>query len=409
MANQNAPNITDKFPGLGTGPVPAGPYCDPEFFEREKEAIFRRTWMMAGRVEQILEPGDFFLRSVPTFDISLIFVRGPDGQVHGFHNACRHRGNHVCLEEKGNCRAFTCKFHNWSYTLEGELAGIPDESSFFDLDKAELGLVPVQTDIWEGFIFFNLDPAPDQTLSEYLGGIGEALAGYPFHEGTCQYRYTGLIKANWKSVADSFCETYHVPFLHRHSIKDTLAGPKNPFGHLIDAVGYGPHRTASVWGNKDYRPHPVQGAAYGFAQGAAITGGQGAGRDLPPGVNPSRAEHWGLDVNIIFPNLLPVIGPGMYFTHQMWPLAADRTIWEMTGFVAPAQNAAQRFVQEYFMVELRDAVLEDMNTVERAQSSINAGIIKEFQFHDHEVVLRYQYDVVNKYVEAFERHDAAAE
>ncbi|NQV21715.1 MAG: hypothetical protein HQ511_09895 [Rhodospirillales bacterium] len=61
------------------------------------------------------------------------------------------------------------------------------------------------------------------------------------------------------------------------------------------------------------------------------------------------------------------------------------------------------------MVELRDAVLEDMNTVERAQSSINAGIIKEFQFHDHEVVLRYQYDVVNKYVEAFERRAAAAE
>jgi len=400
-------NLTQRFPEMGTGPIDVGPYRDPEFFEREKEAIFRRAWMMAGRTSQIPNPGDFFVRDVPTFDISLIFVRGPDGQIRGFHNACRHRGNHVCLGKSGNCRAFTCKFHGWTYNLEGELAGVPDEASFFDLNKSELNLIPVSTDIWEGFIFFNLDTNPDQSLQQHLGGIGDALSGYPFGDGVSRFQFSGLIKANWKSVMDSFCEIYHVPSLHKYSIAETLAGPDNPFGHLLDIRTYGPHRTATISGNKDYRPKPVQGIAYAFAQGDAITGGQGVRSDLPPGVNPTKSENWGLDVNILFPNLLPVIGPGMYFTHQMWPLAPDRTVWEMTGFLAPARTAADRFVQEYFMIELRDAVLEDMNTVERAQSAINAGIINEFHYQDHEVALRYHYHVINKALNEFENRAAA--
>jgi glycine betaine catabolism A len=408
MANSDIhTSLTGRFPELGTGPIDVGPYRDPEFYEREKEAIFRRSWMVAGRVSEIPEPGDFLVRDVPTFDISLIFVRGPDGKVRGFHNACRHRGNHVCLQKSGNCRGFTCKFHGWTYNLEGELVGVPDEKSFFDLDKSTRGLVPVPTDIWEGFIFFNLDPTPEQTLSQYLGGFGDALAGFPFEEGVSRFQFSGEIKANWKSVIDSFCEIYHVPFLHKLSISETLAGPDNPHGHLLDIRTYGPHRTATITGNKDYRPKPVQGIAYGFAQGAAITGGQGERAELPPGVNPTNSDNWGLDVNIMFPNLLPVIGPGMYFTHQMWPLAADRTIWEMTAYLAPAKSAADRFVQEYFMVELRDTVLEDMNTVERAQSAINAGVINEFVYQDHEVALRYHYNIINKCLDEFESRAAA--
>ncbi|NQV21582.1 MAG: Rieske 2Fe-2S domain-containing protein, partial [Rhodospirillales bacterium] len=355
---QDGNHFAKKFPELGTGPISADSYRNPAFFEREKDAIFRRTWQFAGRVEQIPEPGDFFLRSVPAFDLSLIFVRGSDGKVRGFHNACRHRGNHVCLEEQGSCRAFTCKFHGWIYNLEGELVSVHDEGGLANADKKKLGLVPVSTDVWEGFIFFNLESAPALSLAQYLGELGERLQGFPFHEYSTHFRYAAVIKANWKTVIDAFSEVYHLPSLHKLSLSTSLGGPENPFCHLLEADAFGPHRMFSVWGNKKYRPHPVQGIAYEFAGGGSIIGGAGEREDLPIGVNPTRSDNWGLDANIFFPNVLPMISAGMFITHQMWPISVDSTQWELSGYLRPAETAAQRFTQEYFKVELRDALLE---------------------------------------------------
>ena len=400
-------SLTDTFQDLQRGPVDTRLYCSDDVYKQEKEKIFRTCWMMAGRVEQIPNKGDYFVREVPTFGQSLIFVRGADGQVRGFHNACPHRGNHVCLEEQGNVKLLRCKFHNWAFNLEGAAVAIPDIENFFDLEKEDVGLTPVTTEIWNGFIFFNLSDTPEQTLQDYLGDIGESLTGYPFEDGTTRFQISATLGANWKSVIDSFCETYHLPALHRHSIAQTLAGG-NKFGHLVNALECGPHRAASVWGNKDYVPKPVQAIAYKFAAGEAITSGQGARADLPRGVNPSRSDNWGLDINIIFPNLAIVIGAGSYFCHQVWPVTAGETVWEMTGFWAPAQTAADRFVQEYFLAELRDVASEDLNTLERAQSNIASGAIKTFHFHDHEVLLRHHYTTILKYLGMEDFQDSPA-
>jgi glycine betaine catabolism A len=405
--------ITDKFEELTKGPVDTSIYHDESFFEKEREAIFRRSWMMSGRVEQIPNVGDFFTRSVPTFNMSLIVIKGKDEKIRTFQNACRHRGNQICLEKAGNTRSLMCRFHNWNYDLQGNLIGIPDGGGMFDLHKDDNGLIEVQTEIWNGFIFFNLDDGNKISLEEHLGGIGPALTGYPFNECTSRFQVACTLNANWKSVIDSFAETYHVPALHRHSIADTLAGGENKFGHLVDAVTYGNHRTSSVFGNKAYQPKPFQQIAYEFAgeAGAAILSGQGDGSasEMPSGVNPSRSPNWGVDVNVIFPNLVIVIGPGSYFCHQMWPTKAGTTEWEMTGFWRPAATAAQRVVQEYFMVELRDTVMEDLNTLERIQSNIDNGVIKQIHYHDHEVALRYQHHVVRSAVESFFGQRAAAE
>ena len=81
MSTRAPTNFTTQFPELGTGPIDVGPYRDPDYFEREKAAVFARTWLVAGRDSQIPNPGDYFVRDVPTFDLSLIFVRGKDGQT----------------------------------------------------------------------------------------------------------------------------------------------------------------------------------------------------------------------------------------------------------------------------------------------------------------------------------------
>jgi len=397
-------DLTLRYPELGTGPVPTDMYWQPEFHDREMAAIYKRSWLCLGRVEQVKEAGDYFVKEIETFKMSVIVARAKDNKIRAFYNVCQHRGNHVELKPCGNADGFVCPFHGWSYSLDGRLAGVPDQRAFYDLDKSEKGLQQINLDIWEGFIFINFDENPEQTLTEFLGQQGADLAGYPFHLGTEVFEYEGLIKCNWKCMVDSFCETYHVPILHARSVTDTLASPENPHGRLIDIRLKGPHRTQSVWGNMSYQPNPVQGLAFANAPGPSITSGSvDMGADLPKGLNETRAENWSIDVTVFFPNWIIVMGTGMYFTHQMWPVSSNEVIWQMRGFLRPASNAAQRFGQENSMVELRDAVLEDCNTLERIQQSLDQGLLKDFIFHDHELALRHQYHVVKQWLEDFEK------
>ena len=88
------------------------------------------------------------------------------------------------------------------------------ESEFFDLDKADYGLVAVQAEVWEGFIFVNLDPENTTSAREYLGELGAGLEGYPFGEMTQVYKYRAEVGSNWKLFIDAFAEFYHAPVLH---------------------------------------------------------------------------------------------------------------------------------------------------------------------------------------------------
>lgn len=195
--------------------------------------------------------------------------------------------------------------------------GVPDAEAFYDLDRAKKTLPQITLDLWEGFIFVNLLDEPDQTLAEFLGEQGADLVGYPFHRGTQIFEYEGEVGCNWKSMVDSFCETYHVPVLHKRSVTDTLAGPDNPFGRLIDVRLKGPHRTSSVVGNAAFRPNPVQGLAFQYAPGPSVTSGTvDESFVLPKGLNQTRAPNWSIDVTVFFPNWIIVMGSGMYFTHQ---------------------------------------------------------------------------------------------
>lgn len=391
-------NLTERHPELDHRPVSTDIYWKPDIYEQEKEQIFRRIWHCAGREEQIPEAGEFFLKELPSFDMSVLIVRGEDNRIRAFLNACPHRGNQLEISQCGKKNRFSCKFHAWTFDLEGKLVFVPDEEGFPLLDKSKAGLIELSCDLWEGFVFINIHPNPEQSLESYLGQQASDLAGYPFAKGVTQFKYEGEVNTNWKILVDSFCETYHIPSLHRRTIKDTMAGPDNPRGRAVDVRIKGDHRTVSVWGNRSYAPKPVQALAANNSPGASITGQGSDSEVLPKGLNETRAPNWSIDVTVFFPNLVVVIGSGMYFTHQMWPLGPDRTKWEMTGYLRPAKNAAERFGQEHAVVELRDAVLEDANTLERIQRNINTGLVKSFYFHDHELMLRYQHYSICKHL-----------
>src|SRR3546814_1893185 len=107
--------------GLENGQVPVEYYTSPDYFAREQDMIFRRAWLMVGRVEEVSEPGDFIVRDLPTLDANVIISRGKDGNVRAFHNTCSHRGVALVCQERGNALTFRCPSHAWTYRADGSL------------------------------------------------------------------------------------------------------------------------------------------------------------------------------------------------------------------------------------------------------------------------------------------------
>jgi phenylpropionate dioxygenase-like ring-hydroxylating dioxygenase large terminal subunit len=299
--------------------------------------------------------------------------------------------------QHGSCQAFSCKFHGWTYSLAGQLTFVPDEESFFDLKKGELGLTPVATDTWQGFIFINLDPRPGESLQEYLGEWAENLAGYPFaeHSATC-YRWQTELRANWKILKDAFQEAYHVAFLHNRSLPDSFTSKSNPFAHGLEYKLYPRHRSMSAFGNPEHRATPVEGLAYRY--GALLIRNEYAMEKLPPGVNPTRDPSWSLDLNVVFPNFFVDVSEGSYFTYNMWPLAVDRTLWEVRNYFPKVKNAGQRFSQEYSKIIFRDVLMEDANTLEKTQQVLASGAKTHFVLQDQEILIRHDHKVHEEFV-----------
>ena len=381
---------------LGTQPVPTGPCVSPTYFEQERAHLFRRVWLNIGRVEDVPNAGDYFVKELAICKTSVLVVRSTDNRIRAFHNMCSHRGNKLAWDTQGTCRMLTCKFHGWSYGLNGQLSFVPDEGRFCDLDKNRLGLTPVTLDIWEGFLFVHIDPHPRETLDEFLGEFGRQLRGYPFHYMSTCYRYATQVNCNWKVALDAFQEIYHVPVLHRRTIGDTFSGPDNPFSHALTIKLYPRHRMMSLYGNPSYQPSPVESLAYRF--GSVVTQGRIMEDRLPRGVNPTRSPQWAFDLNVIFPNFSVDVSAGTYVTHHFWPLTANRTLWEACLYCPPTTRAGQRFSQEVSRCVLRDTLLEDGSTLEATQSMLATGIRTHFNLNDEEVLVRHSHKVIDDYV-----------
>lgn len=161
-ATRYTPRLQLAF--LGTEPIETRPYTDPNYLDLERRAIFRRTWLHVGRQSELPEPDTFIVRNIDAAGVSVLLTRSSDGTLRAFHNVCTHRGSRLVEEEGGSAKSFSCPYHMWNFANDGRLRSVPDEGSFFDLDKSRCGLVPVAVDLAAGFVFVNLEQEPRQTL-----------------------------------------------------------------------------------------------------------------------------------------------------------------------------------------------------------------------------------------------------
>ena len=99
--NGNGAMWHDRYPHLDREPVRADVFTSEEQFELEREHIFKKVWLNVGRVEQLPNPGDFFVKDIDVCQTSILVVRGKDGGINAFHNMCSHRGNKIAWDNQG--------------------------------------------------------------------------------------------------------------------------------------------------------------------------------------------------------------------------------------------------------------------------------------------------------------------
>jgi phenylpropionate dioxygenase-like ring-hydroxylating dioxygenase large terminal subunit len=408
-------SLHERYPYLGTAPVPIDPYISADYFEREKRHIFKKVWQHVGRVEEMPNPGDFIQVDLPASDASVIVTRDTGGELHAMHNVCSHRMNKVVYESRGTARKLYCKFHGWSYNLDGSLSGIPSEHSFFDLDRKACALTPVAVDAWEGFIFVNVDPKPSMKLSEYLGPMYAQLEGYPFHKLTACYSWQTVVRANWKLAIDAFQETYHVAFVHGPSIASALRRDKGGSITPIDGLCDDFHRRLSIAGN----PKSVYGnpkAIMENATGAAPAAGQRPiaaaalrlGRngmkttfdpsDYPAGLNWTGDPDWAFDINVVFPDFYLSLRPNYMQAYNFRPISHNETLFDARVYYPEMTTAGGRFYQEYMKIALRDVLLEDLSTLEHTQSACETRAKSHMQLQEHEIMVRHNAWVVDRMI-----------
>lgn len=394
-------DMMKQLKALGTEPEPMDVCISPERYDLEIEHIFKKCWLNVGRIDDVPQPGDFFVRRLPFLNnVPIIVVRGEDGVVRSFYDVCRHRGTVVEKRECGRAKGFMCDFHGWTYDNKGNLTSVPHEHLYFGggVDKRNLGLLPIATDTWADSIFVNLDPNPSETLLEYLDTIPEAFRDHPFTTLKRTGRWHASVKANWKIWVDSFQDILHGEILHRRTLPE-LFPVERLLGHSFD-----PSSALTMTGRHNYST----GSLPTYPPSHVVTPTEQlavkwrpAGITVPGRTNdgPTAGKVAGGMIHM-FPNFIWNFFSDRYmFTHRFMPVSVDETYWEFDVYMEPPKNAGEKISQEFSNIVSRDAVREDISTLESMQQSFESGVVSHNIMATIDATIRYNYRVVDSYLE----------
>lgn len=208
--------------------MPKSVYTSEEFLKAEEAHIFAKDWLCAGRAETLAEPGDYLTMTIAGEPV--VVLRDRDGEIRALSNVCRHRMS-TLLQGRGRVRAIVCPYHAWTYNLDGSLRGAPAMTLNEGFCKEALGLPPVRTAIWQGWVMVTLNPdapEPAETLAEVTGLI----APFDMTNYRETYRESFNWATNWKVLAENFMESYHLPVCHASTI-----GGASKFEEMVCPTG----------------------------------------------------------------------------------------------------------------------------------------------------------------------------
>ena len=233
-------DVLKRLPATEARSMPPAYYTSEAFLALEREEIFRKEWVGLGHIAEISKPGDYFVTEL--VGESLLVVHGLDGKIRVLSNVCRHRANLVA-KGMGNQRRFVCSYHAWTYSTTGDLAAAPLMENSPAFDKAKCGLPEFATEVWQDFIFVNLD-GKAAALAPRLESFLPNIKNY-HHEGRHrQFVAEDTWKTNWKCLVENFMEGYHLSVAHAktlHPMTPTSLCKKMPAPEGMTAYTSGYH------------------------------------------------------------------------------------------------------------------------------------------------------------------------
>ncbi|KAJ1428395.1 ring hydroxylating alpha subunit-domain-containing protein [Ochromonadaceae sp. CCMP2298] len=221
--------------------LPGSAYVDPALYEVERKYLLGPRWQLVGHESQLLKdadkaPATYIAETIAGWP-TIVVRSSKTGQINAYHNVCRHKAGPLQWDgTSGACdlHGLKCKYHGWTYSLEGKLVGVPGFSTDHcgHLDRSELQLWPMRVARWRGLLFLQSLPtdtgaamsgpsADAQFLEENRafcdrlsggdvgGSRGVPLEDFEFHSAT-----THTIKCNWKVYVENYLEGYHIPTIH---------------------------------------------------------------------------------------------------------------------------------------------------------------------------------------------------
>ncbi len=408
----------DAYPELGRGPISLQDSVCPEFYEKEKEHVFKKNWLCVGRVEQLPRKGSYFSRELTILDTSVLVVRGKDDEIRAFHNICPHRGNKLVWQDdpfkeiEGSAPLLYCRFHGWQFNLDGSLIKPSRRDLLLDFEPSQCSVPSIQCDTWGGFVFINMDPENTASVRDFLGEFAVGIDGYDFDGPHQVYKFRAELQCNWKIFMDGFAESYHGPYLHANSFGALTEVAKmdaaNPY---TDALAYqlsGPHRMFSFYGEPSKETpfsRPIEKLTESSPAGPWNK--KPADKPLPKGLNPTRSDKYGFDSFQFFPNFVLIFSSSGFTTHLHWPTGPHSHVVEVDMFFRPPTTHRERISQELTVSFLNDIVLEDASPLEGMQAMLNSGALQQFHANDEEILIRHLHKVVQDAVAEGEQAKAA--
>lgn len=344
--------------------LPAWIYYDPEFFELEKERVLRCSWQLVCHVNDVPQCGDYH-----TFEFlgqGVIVVRGEDGRIRSFHNACRHRAARLLEGPTGRCaRKITCPYHAWTYALDGHLIGVSQRGAFQGLDLKRHGLVPIEQEIFLGFIFVRFE-AGLPSVREMAAPYARELAAYRLEELVPQGRVTFRPRSvNWKNIADNYSDGLHIPVAH--------PGLTRLFGPDYDIE-------AQTW---------IDRMSGRLRESLSVNWSERRYQTMLPQVRHLPAESQRLWVYFkLWPNLAFDIYPDQIDFMQFLPISPTETLIREIAYVHPDERREMRAARYLNWRINRQVNREDTRLIERVQAGMNCEAYTVGPLGEGEVCLR---------------------
>jgi glycine betaine catabolism A len=340
-------------------------YHDPEIYRQEIDVFLMKKWLSICREDDVPTSGSYIVKNIDTE--SVIVMRGDDGAIRAFHNTCRHRGSALLDCQKGSTEVIQCKYHSWTYGLDGRLVGAPYMEGIANFSPGDYGLLPVRLDTWQGFVFVNFD-SNAASLKDSLGDLYTKLDRFRFGEFKRGARITYDVAANWKIIQENNLECYHCPTVH----------PK-----LVQIVKWDSWKGEGTLCRSDGQAGLYTGASiiYKEDDGGMASDGK---REVTPQTGSTDEISQRLVFYYQFPILQINLAPDNLAAHYFWPMGPNRTFIEFEVYFDPRIDLSSEYVKKtvdyWEQLNQEDWSVCELNHKGTASRFASPGLFNNFEF-----------------------------